>query len=622
GTLIPVITASVTTCSDKNVQACLNLAEGSAGLVNAISDAKVTPDRYTPFCSLTFTVVARGSGYKNVFGWYNVIVDPVDPSKTLKPAVTDLHSFLLNTDAVGTQRSLDLRNDPAYGGGEVGFFIATGRRVSGTLGTAPKSYTYLFYSERQFNPDNQTTGASWIHLLIYQSVTYENSFYFAWEDLLTGGDNDFDDLLTRVDGIQCTGSGAACDTGLPGICTEGTEQCRKGSLECVGTEQPRTEQCNALDDDCNGSIDEGDLCPPGQVCDRGQCVNACGEVVNTCKPEQVCDSAGFCVDQGCLDVDCPSGQICSAGECRAACDGVTCPLGQTCLSGRCSDPCTTVTCDPGDVCELGVCKASCDCTGCSGGLACDSASGLCTSAACVGVSCTPGTNCISGTCIDNCAPAVCPSGDKCSASQCIEACSDVTCDAGLKCAVGVCVDACVGVICGPGLKCVAGDKNLGECVDGCLGVDCGPSKECKFGSCGTDCVGVTCPEGETCNAGSCSNLCSTLMCPSGEVCRGGACEDACSGVTCPEGQLCDSGLCVTDPDYLNNLLDGGTSGAGGDDAGAAAAAAGNSATSRKPPADQSGACACRVGARGHGTAFALLGLVGLALLGWRRRKRS
>src|SRR6185436_11515511 len=115
-----------------NLQGCFNSVEGANGAIDALNDGKVTPERYKPFCNLTFTVIARGGGYKNVFGWYNVTVDPADSSKTLKPALADLHSFLLNTDGVGAVRTVDLRSDPAYAGGEVGFFIGTGKRVKAT----------------------------------------------------------------------------------------------------------------------------------------------------------------------------------------------------------------------------------------------------------------------------------------------------------------------------------------------------------------------------------------------------------------------------------------------------------------------------------------------------------
>ncbi len=51
-----------------------------------------------------------------------------------------------------------------------------------------------------------------------------------------------------------------CNTGLPGVCGDGLTTCAAGgSLTCVGFVQPGTvtETCNGLDDNCDGSFDEG-----------------------------------------------------------------------------------------------------------------------------------------------------------------------------------------------------------------------------------------------------------------------------------------------------------------------------------------------------------------------------
>jgi hypothetical protein len=71
--------------------------------------------------------------------------------------------------------------------------------------------------------------------------------------------NDLDD---DCDGVPDNGdpeSGAACDTGLLGVCGDGEEHCQNGSLTCVEMTEPGEETCNGLDDDCDGTEDEG--CP-------------------------------------------------------------------------------------------------------------------------------------------------------------------------------------------------------------------------------------------------------------------------------------------------------------------------------------------------------------------------
>ncbi|MGK0358293.1 MAG: hypothetical protein ACI9U2_000577 [Bradymonadia bacterium] len=53
------------------------------------------------------------------------------------------------------------------------------------------------------------------------------------------------------------GGGQACETGQLGICAAGSTQCEAGDIQCVRRQEPRAEICNALDDNCDGQIDEG-----------------------------------------------------------------------------------------------------------------------------------------------------------------------------------------------------------------------------------------------------------------------------------------------------------------------------------------------------------------------------
>ncbi len=417
-TVIPVISAGVTTCSDKNVQACLDQEEGGP-LINALTAAAITPETYTPICGLTFKVIARGAGYLNTFGWYNV-------NASGKPPDSDLHSFLECTDAPGAIKTLNIGGDPAYLGGEIGFFMATPQGASGNCptfnpGGGPVAGTvgYIYYSQRQYNPDNVGPN-SWVHLITYNSVAYANSFYFAWEDLLSGGDNDFDDLLTRVDGIQCSGGGAPCTVaGQQGQCANGTMQCQNGQLTCVQNQQPQTESCNALDDDCNGQIDEGDLCAQNEICYKGSCVPKCDSGEFKCNPGTVCNTDGVCVDTQCVNVTCEAGKVCVAGVCQAACDGVVCPFGQSCINGACLDPCATISCDSDFVCTAGVCTLKCGCAACPASKVCDDQSGKCEDTGCSPNPCGAGTHCVAGACIDDCEGAVCPKGQICTAGACV-----------------------------------------------------------------------------------------------------------------------------------------------------------------------------------------------------------
>lgn len=428
---LPIVDENVPVCSDNNVQRCLDDEEGEPNLIDAQADGKVSPETFDPRCNLTFHLVARGAGYRNVFGWYNVEEDPKNPGKNLKPELSELHSFILNDEDPPLTRALALRDDPNYRGGLIGFFIATGMEVrvdapegasvGERRGKPPLEGTFenIFYSEREFNPDNGATPS--IHLITWQSVTHKDSFYFGWEDLLVGGDDDFDDILTRVDGIQCAGSGAACDTGEEGVCSDGTLQCQRGELACVPNVEASEESCNALDDDCDGEVDDGDLCQKDYVCNRGKCVPRCGSGEFQCSAGLSCNSDGFCIEPACISVTCDAGKVCREGSCVDACDGVTCPYDQLCRSGRCVDPCENIECDAEFSCHLGVC-VDCDCAGCDKGFACQK--NVCVEDACESVTCTSGTHCEDGKCVDNCDGTKCPGGGECLNGRCTEPVSD------------------------------------------------------------------------------------------------------------------------------------------------------------------------------------------------------
>ena len=54
--------------------------------------------------------------------------------------------------------------------------------------------------------------------------------------------------------------GGRCETGLPGVCSRGQERCIEGEASCELQIDPQAEACNGSDDDCDGAVDEGDVC--------------------------------------------------------------------------------------------------------------------------------------------------------------------------------------------------------------------------------------------------------------------------------------------------------------------------------------------------------------------------
>jgi hypothetical protein len=75
------------------------------------------------------------------------------------------------------------------------------------------------------------------------------------------------------------GGGESCSTGQQGVCAAGTTACVNGAVACEQNAQPSAEVCNGLDDDCDGTPDNGNP-GGGQVC--GTDVGACEFGVTAC----------------------------------------------------------------------------------------------------------------------------------------------------------------------------------------------------------------------------------------------------------------------------------------------------------------------------------------------------
>jgi hypothetical protein len=164
--------------------------------------------------------------------------------------------------------------------------------------------------------------------------------------------NGLDDDCDGVNDNGNPGSGAACTSALPGACAPGLTTCLPGAgaLSCVANVQPGqlVEACNGIDDNCDGTSDEG--FGLGQVCSAG---------------------TGACFTTGSIICD-PNGiPVCSAtpgNQTPEVCDGV-------------DNDCNNLVDDGiglGDACSAGVglCTASgvLVCNG-AGGLDCDAVPG-------------------------------------------------------------------------------------------------------------------------------------------------------------------------------------------------------------------------------------------------------
>ena len=159
--------------------------------------------------------------------------------------------------------------------------------------------------------------------------------------------NDIDD---DCDGSTDEGITRACGSST-GICTPGTQTCSAGSFgACTGGVGPGTEVCDgSLDENCNGTVDEGCRCTTGATRSCGTSTGACSAGMQTC------DAMGSWA--GCVGAIGPTPEVCNGiddncngsvdegGICPTSPPIVSCPaditaavLSTVSLSGSGSDP--------------------------------------------------------------------------------------------------------------------------------------------------------------------------------------------------------------------------------------------------------------------------------------------
>ena len=155
-----------------------------------------------------------------------------------------------------------------------------------------------------------------------------------------GLDNDCDGADDNGD----PGGGAACSTGLLGVCDAGTEACIGGGIVCQQDTMASPEVCNGLDDNCNGGTDEGNP-GGGAPCDTGlpgECANGfefCvgGAVVCTQTTFPVPEICGNGLDENCDGV--PDDNADEDGDGWGICDNDCCDApGPACATPAAVNP--------------------------------------------------------------------------------------------------------------------------------------------------------------------------------------------------------------------------------------------------------------------------------------------
>jgi hypothetical protein len=335
------------------------------------------------------------------------------------------------------------------------------------------------------------------------------------------------------DGV-CTCSNYAVEVGATTSCNvtndlgscAGQRTCTEVGISPCDADSPKAEECDGLDNDCDGLLDEG-TCPGGAVCACSDNGCACG-----CPPGTVdCGS-------GCVDV---STSIAHCGDCNKPCvaDHVN---AYQCTDGTCG----IAKCQEGFADKDSEFVTGCECP--IEPEACDGLDNNCNSQVDEGQLCVQeGEGACAGQCVDG--ACQCPTGCDSCGSSCLPIdayASDVNncgyctnkCDlpnTGIhKCDAGICCS----LVCKTGFK----DCNA-DCTDGCEWevkpetcdgldndcdsqvdegplLDCTAPKKCVSGACICDpalanlklCDGQTCSDilTDAANCGTCGNDCASL----------------------------------------------------------------------------------------------------------------
>ena len=184
-------------------------------------------------------------------------------------------------------------------------------------------------------------------------------FAEARQEVCDGKDNDcdghIDNLANSQNPLKVSCYEGPKGTQSKGSCLAGSKHCINGSWsKCEGSVVPKVEQCNQKDDDCDGQVDEDDICGDCKPGDTRSCYSGSASTKGT----GICRAGNqFCTSQNkwslCAGEVKPSKEVCNSKD--DDCDG------QTDEDGVCGDckPADTRPCylGPANTKDKGICKA-------------------------------------------------------------------------------------------------------------------------------------------------------------------------------------------------------------------------------------------------------------------------